>query len=131
LVATKKVCEIDFTDPIYAEFAIYVACDTVKKNILTLDATAFFKKKAFRFASSDNRLTELTAEVGKFQRRINNAKNGPAKTAAQAQLAGAQDEQKQLTDAVTLAKSLNTQPIHYRIIIDHEKYPIEIYTSQH
>jgi serine/threonine protein kinase len=128
VAGAKRLVTIEFNDPNFAPFTIGVVCDSAKKNILDIDAGAAFRNKAFRLGTIETKVTEANTEVDKLQRRLDKAKNN-AKGPIANQLAAAQAEQKLVTDVAELGKKLNGEIIHYRIIWDDEKYPIEIYNS--
>jgi serine/threonine protein kinase len=128
VAGSKRLVTVEFSDANYANFSIGVVCDSVKKNTLDIDAGAVFRNKAFRLAAIENKIAESNTEVEKLTRRLEKAKNN-AKEPIAAQLAAAQNERQLLQGIAELGNKLNGETIHYRIILDDEKYPIEIYNT--
>ena len=133
---TKRKIEIVFTDPANSAFSIHLFYDAAKGNTVDLEAwgvLAANSKKPFKLSAADGRLAEVTAEVGRLERRLEgfgSAKaNAAAKNAAQQQIAAKKTEQQQCADIVALAKKLNGAAIPYRIVADYDKYEVELANS--
>jgi hypothetical protein len=127
---TRKMVEIVFPNPNYSVFSIRAVCDLVKRNQIDLDASAVLPNKIFKFAAGEAFLKEMQADLARKKRQFANAKNNtPIKDNLKQQVADAEDATKKFAEVMKLAKKLNNQAIHYRIVADYENHPVELFDS--
>ncbi len=130
MTSARKMVEIGFNGSNYSIFSIYVIYDTIKKDAISLDASAFLRNKPFKLPASEALLRELKADLARKERLLSNAKNNNTIKANLTQLVdAAKADLQQCTEAIELAKKLNNQPIHYRIVVEYEKFQVELFDS--
>jgi serine/threonine protein kinase len=127
--SSKRMVEINFTEPKFSPVSIYVLYDTGKKDIITLDASVMIKGRPLRLAAAEGTLTKLKTAVAQKERQAAAEKNANQKAILAQAAAAAKTDLEQFTDAVELGKKLNGLKINYRVVADYEKHQVEVFNS--
>jgi hypothetical protein len=141
-IGPKNKIDIVFTEEKYAIFSIRTVFLDVSKTNLILETCAFLKPSdqtstskldIFRIGAAEKSLTQLQDRFTRLKDKLNDphaSLTKDAKNELSKAIPTKEKELEQNSEVLELAKKLNGQTIHYRILADYGNRSVELFDSR-